>query len=935
MTELRASNIFSTTTQSELVAEILGYYSINDGGSGQLYYDSVSTLADNGGSVIKPNSIGVGSPGRWIGIFENDIYNLKRFGAKADYGSGNTNNSPIIQTVIDSLTQGSVITLFIPAGKYYCLNTINVVDKPIHLEGEGTEAYSVGVSKLMFPVSKVGISWTRTITYGYQKGAIKNLVIEAEAKNPLDVFPFLYNGIEISSVTTVSHVRVIGFSGNGIQITSAVGLGTDASLSYFEKVVSSNNNGSGFYIGGPDVNQISFIGCDVRDNSRYGFEDASFLGNQYFGCSGHANTLGHFYCVGLNAYSTYVGCYGEGDGSAASTITSPYSTVVGGIHANGLSNAPYWAGFKMYNKGLNFIKNDPGSGQDIGIGLHEGQMDFYGPGGEAFYLKNKSAYPGTYFSMEAGINAPGESQLWEMLGIGQILRIPYEAQIPFPSNLPPRYLRHATHAFRQIYLNGKFVGFTFDNLQTQLNNGYYSTVNYHQGDLFFNARYDGSNPIGWMCYSNGSVGVYSEGLTATNPSGGTILTLNAITSALHEGQSILVNGIASMIMDFSNGDKTKPIMDKDMGIFSTPKSISYVAPLFKPFSDSSATIDLTYFGDGSDGDAIITSATQTAGTWLASGLLSRDAYLNNLSINSLGSLDLNGYRLFVLNTLDIAAANSNSIHSNANNGANASSATGASAVSASTSKTIGVGTQGGAGGSGGTAAGAQAVSISAPSPSNGGRSGSGGAAGSGSSGAGGVARVSLAPTNSLKLKRLTLDLIRGATLLVGGGGAPGGAGGGGDGTAGGGGGSGGNGGNVGLVSARTINRSASTAVGAISMLGGNGGSGFSSSAGNRGGGAGAGGGWLVIIYKFLTGVNGNNVIRCNGGKGGNGGNGFGTGVGGAGGNGGYGGRITLINTGANTIVELDNTLTAGTNGSSAAGNTGGGGGNGTLTQSNL
>ena len=276
ISELRASTIFSTTTQNELVSETLGYYQINDGGSGNFYFDSLSVLADDGGSVIRPNSISIGSPGRWIGLFPDNVYNIKKFGAKSDYGTVNSDNSPIIQGIINLLPIGTGATIFIPSGKYYCLNTISVIDKAISLIGESTEAYTIGTSKLVFPQSKVGVVWSRTNTSAVQRGILKNLVIEAEAKNQLDVFPFLYNGIEISSVTYLYNVRVIGFSGHGIKLTGAVGSGTDVSLSYLEKMVSSNHNGSGFYIAGPDANQSLFIGCDSRDNLRYGFEDQSF-----------------------------------------------------------------------------------------------------------------------------------------------------------------------------------------------------------------------------------------------------------------------------------------------------------------------------------------------------------------------------------------------------------------------------------------------------------------------------------------------------------------------------------------------------------------------------------------------------------------------------------------------------------------------------------
>jgi hypothetical protein len=934
LAELRASNIFSTTTQNELVSEILGYYSINDGGYGSYYFDTANTSTDNGGSIIKPNSIPLASPGRWVGIFENDFYNIKRWGAIPDYGSGNTDNSVFLQGLIDHFPQGSAATIFIPSGKYYCSQTINIIDKPLKIVGESSLPYSVGESKLIFPQSKTGLKWT--IVTGQIRGSLNNLVIEAESKNPSDP-TFLYCGIELSTVLSMKNVRVLAFSGHGLTLSAAINLGTNVSLSRLEGVVSSNNNGSGFYISGPDANQISFIGCDARDNLRYGFEDLSFLGNQYFGCHGNNNSLGHYYSSNVNARSSYFGCYGE-SGSPPSQAIGSFSNFIGGIHENGIIKATQQMGSFVYNEGLNFVRRDYiiGNGGQLGIGLHEGQIDFYGPNAAPMSLKSIGPYQETHFSMDFNNTSFGESQVWEILGCDALLKIPMEAQLPQTPNIPRR-LVHASHAFRHLYLTGKHIGFTFDELSTQLT-PHYQGVSYHQSDIFFNARYNGTNSIGWICFENGTIGTYSEGLTVTNPTGGFIVTLSAPTSVLKEGQTILINGVKAMILGFDSGNKSKPQLDVDLGTITTPQTISYNLPKFKPFSDTNDTIDLTFFGDGSDGDATITGPNQTVGSWLTSGALSRDAYLNNLTIQASGSINLNGFKLFVKNTLNISNASSNAIQRNGTSGLSATSSVGASAPAAQSSQTLGNGTTGGAGGAGGATTGSQAAAISGPTPSNGGRSGAGGAGGSGSSGAGGAQRTSSAPAGQLIIKRPISEMIRGVSLLLGGGGAPGGSGGGGDGTAGGGGGSGGNGGNIGFIAAKTINRSSSTASGAISLLGGNGGNGFSQSAGNRGGGGGGGaggGGWLYLMYKFLSGTTSSNMIRCGGGNGGNGGNGFGSGQGGRGGNGGYGGRITVINLLSNAVSEVDLTSVAGANGGSNSGVSGGSGGAGTSCSMNL
>ena len=49
-----------------LSAYLNGYYSPNDGGEGWFVFDRTSTAVDDGGAVIRPTSINVGSSGRWI-----------------------------------------------------------------------------------------------------------------------------------------------------------------------------------------------------------------------------------------------------------------------------------------------------------------------------------------------------------------------------------------------------------------------------------------------------------------------------------------------------------------------------------------------------------------------------------------------------------------------------------------------------------------------------------------------------------------------------------------------------------------------------------------------------------------------------------------------------------------------------------------------------
>lgn len=342
-----------------------------------------------------------------------------------------------------------------------------------------------------------------------------------------------------------------------------------------------------------------------------------------------------------------------------------------------------------------------------------------------------------------------------------------------------------------------------------------------------------------------------------------------------------------------------------------------------------STLDSTFFGDGSDGNVTISSGTT---------VLTRDMYYNNLTIDGTGSIDPRGFRIFVRGTLDISAAPARAIYigvsSGSRNGGNASTLAGGSSGGNSIASDPSLGnaslTSGGAGANGGTGAGTQAANPGTPSFTMGQQAGSGGAGGAVGGTGGGASRASNAPSQAKDIRRLNVDLavFSGTNFSKIGSGAcaPGGSSGAGDGVgSGGGGGGGAAGGGIVFLAARTINRSGSTAAGAISAVGGNGGNGASGSGGtNRGGGGGGGGGsggWIYLIYRALTGSTATACLDASGGNGGAAGNGVGTGGGGAGGEAGGTGRIDIYNlgTGAQTITAMSGPLA----GNAASGGTGG------------
>lgn len=331
-----------------------------------------------------------------------------------------------------------------------------------------------------------------------------------------------------------------------------------------------------------------------------------------------------------------------------------------------------------------------------------------------------------------------------------------------------------------------------------------------------------------------------------------------------------------------------------------------------------------FFGDGYDGDVTVTGAVT----------LTRDMYYRNLTLSTGAAINTGLFRIFVSGTLDLSAAPTGAIYSNAASGNNAIVNAGGLAVSQSGGNGVFQGAGGVAGSAGGTAAGVTATAIAAGPYA--GVAGSSGAAGAGASGAGGAAVTPVTPTVFSYRRAMIQDSV---STGVGRSGMAGqsASGGGGDGTAGGGGGSGAPSvPGIGIY-AHTILRGASTAAGAIQNKGGNGGNGGTPAGGNRGGGGGAGGGgggYVYILTTALTGAAKADAVDVSGGNGGNGGTGTGTGIGGAGGSSGGGGRLTVIDVTTGVVTE---TISAATPvaGTAAAGTVPGTGGVATVSQLSL
>lgn len=147
-----------------------GYFTTGDGGEGLFYWDSISTTADNGGTILIPNA---GGTGRWKRFFQGTTVNVKWFGARCN---GATNDTTAIQNAINYLGVASENGGIIKFPKYSpetgisgaCLHTgISLSGKQsITLKGENSFSVAFPTSQLWYTGAASGTAYDLSSSAG-------------------------------------------------------------------------------------------------------------------------------------------------------------------------------------------------------------------------------------------------------------------------------------------------------------------------------------------------------------------------------------------------------------------------------------------------------------------------------------------------------------------------------------------------------------------------------------------------------------------------------------------------------------------------------------------------------------------------------------------------------------------------------------------------
>lgn len=92
--DVRAANAPVLASGQTLSIQVQGGFAIDDGLGGDFYWNATSTAADNGTTVLRPNSVALGSPGRWLRLYTPPYGPFSPIAAAptTDLGSLATNN---------------------------------------------------------------------------------------------------------------------------------------------------------------------------------------------------------------------------------------------------------------------------------------------------------------------------------------------------------------------------------------------------------------------------------------------------------------------------------------------------------------------------------------------------------------------------------------------------------------------------------------------------------------------------------------------------------------------------------------------------------------------------------------------------------------------------------------------------------------------------
>lgn len=304
---IAALKAMAKPTAGSPVVTVASYYAsaTPDGGGGQFVWDSSSSDADNGGTIIAPDAGGVG---RWRRIYSGAI-NVKWFGAKGDDVA---NDTTAISNAKSAATSG--VPLYFPAGTYRNAATTTISAAGSVIVGDGWRQtkikYTAAVNGLVVSEKYGRVSG---IWFDGNSVGLTGLILHNSAET---VFEDVYFG-----GWTLDGGRV------NESFTSPTG---NNNLTRLNRCNFNSNTGKGFTSPsvGLDGNGIEFIQCNMSSNTSHGL----LIKGQAW------RVVGGIY-EGNGGYGIQISESGDASNSTGGLIFYPWveSNVSGGIRGGGKS----------------------------------------------------------------------------------------------------------------------------------------------------------------------------------------------------------------------------------------------------------------------------------------------------------------------------------------------------------------------------------------------------------------------------------------------------------------------------------------------------------------------------------------------------------------------------------------------------------------------
>jgi hypothetical protein len=208
-------------------------------------WSATSTGADNGGTIIRPNSVLQANPGRWLAIVTGS-YKAEWFGCKGDNVS---DNAVGFQAAIDACIADGIGTLEFGAGQfYYTVSPVIPAGSQLSIVGQGSN------KTIFYPVNQHGL----TISNNNSEGIVSRITgihIQCSGQNYCGIYA---PGTELS---IGDGTRLYGYQINDCTVTNA---GVGIYIGYGSQIIVEANEIINCYYG--IVFRGQCIGCVARKN---------------------------------------------------------------------------------------------------------------------------------------------------------------------------------------------------------------------------------------------------------------------------------------------------------------------------------------------------------------------------------------------------------------------------------------------------------------------------------------------------------------------------------------------------------------------------------------------------------------------------------------------------------------------------------------------